>query len=290
MEGRQATAMLGSFCRSVAVSTGCPQGGVLSLLLWCLVVDDLLARLCGGGLYAQGYADDICLLAVGKFPNMVSGLIQWALSIVDVWCAELGLSVNPGKTGLVAFTRRRKLEGFLEPRLFGKTLQRSMSVKNLGMILDSRLTWRKHMDAKVRKAQNLLWACRRAYGRAWGLEPTEVHWMYVIRPSVTYASLVWWPGCQTASAMKTLSKIQRLACLGITGAVRTTPTRAMEALFCLPPLELFVQGEARMAAHRFWSLGCWSYLHPNRGHSSILKRLQQSDPVYSLGLDAMRPT
>ena len=45
-----------------------------------------------------------------------------------------------------------------------------------------------------------------------------------------------------------------------------------------------------MAAHRLWSLGCWSYLHPNRGHSSILKRLQQSDPVFSMGLDVMRPT
>jgi len=76
LEGRQATVMLGSFPRSVAVSRGCQQGGVLSPLLWCLVVDELLARLCGGGLYAQGYADDICLLAVGKFPNTVSGLIQ----------------------------------------------------------------------------------------------------------------------------------------------------------------------------------------------------------------------
>ena len=208
---------------------------------------------------------------------------------VEIWCAELGLSVNPDKTGLVAFTRRKL--GFFEPRLFGKTLQRSMSVKYLGVILDSRLTWRKHMDAKVRKAQNLLWACRRAYGRTW---VWDLEWfivcMSVIRPSVTYASLVWWPGCQTASAVKTLSKIQRLACLGITGAVRTTPTHAMEALICLPPLELVVQGKARMAVHRLWSLGCWSYLHPNRGHSSILKRLQQSDPVYSMGLDAMRPT
>jgi len=75
LEGRQATAMLGSFSRSVAVSRGCPQGCVLSPLLWCLVVDELLARLSGGGLYAQGYADDICLLAVEKFPNTVSGLI-----------------------------------------------------------------------------------------------------------------------------------------------------------------------------------------------------------------------
>ena len=144
---------------------------MLSPLLWCLVVDELLTRLCGGGLYAQGYADEICLLAVGKFPSTVSGLIQWALSTVEVWCAKLSLSVNPDKTGLVAFARRRKFTGFFEPRLFGKTLQHSMSVKYLGVILDSWLTWREHVEAKMRKAQNLLWACRWAYGGAWGLGP-----------------------------------------------------------------------------------------------------------------------
>jgi len=82
------------------------------------------------------------------------------------------------------------------------------------------------MDVRVRKAQNLLSACRRAYGGAWGLGPRVVHWLHVsvIMQSVTFASLVWWPGCQTASAKKKLSRIQRLACLGITGAVSTTPT------------------------------------------------------------------
>jgi hypothetical protein len=49
-----------------------------------------------------------CLLAVGKFPNAVSGLIKWALHTVEAWCDELGLSVNPDKTGLVAFTKRKK--------------------------------------------------------------------------------------------------------------------------------------------------------------------------------------
>jgi hypothetical protein len=48
-----------------------------------------------------------CLLAVGKFPNTVSGLMQWALSTVEIRYNEVGLSVNPGKTGLVAFTRKR---------------------------------------------------------------------------------------------------------------------------------------------------------------------------------------
>jgi hypothetical protein len=85
LEGRQAIATLCSLSRSVAVSRECPQGGVLSPLLRCFVVDELLARLSGGGVYAQGYVDDISLLGVGKFPNTVSGLIQWALGTVEAW-------------------------------------------------------------------------------------------------------------------------------------------------------------------------------------------------------------
>ena len=37
------------------------------------------------------------------------------------------------------------------------------------------------------------------------------------------------------------------------------------------------------------SLGCWSYLHPTRGHSSILMRFQKSDPILNMGVDVMRP-
>ena len=65
------------------------------------------------------------------------------------------------------------------------------------------------MDVKVRKANNLLWVCRRAYGVTWGLKPRVAHWLYVsiIRPSVTFASLVWWLGSQMASAKKKQSRI-----------------------------------------------------------------------------------
>jgi hypothetical protein len=220
---------------------------------------------------------------VGKFPNTVSGLMQWALHFVEVWCDGHGLSVNPNKTGLVAFTRRRKLPGFFEPRVFGTTLRRSGSTKYLGVILDARLTWKEHVDAKVRKGRDMMWACRRACGRRCGLRPRVVYWLNasLVRPSITYASLVWWPGCGTARAKLQLSTIQRLACLRITGTMRTTRTNAVEALVGLPPLDMVVQGEARASAHRLWSLGSWSYLHPNCGHSRILVRLQQSDPLFN---------
>jgi hypothetical protein len=69
--------------------------------------------------------------------------------------------------------------------------------------------------------------------------------------------------------------------------MRTTPTSALEVLTCLPPLDLVVQGEARSTAHRLWNVGCWSYLA--YGHSTILTRLQKSDPIFSMGNDIMRP-
>jgi hypothetical protein len=164
---------------------------------------------------------------------------------------ELDLSVNPDKT-----------------RLFGMTLCHSMLVKYLGAVLDSWLTWKEHVDVKARKVHNLLWACRRAYTVTWGLRPRVAQGLYVsiIKPSITFASLAWWPHWQTASAKKKLSRDQRLR-LGITKAMCTASTNAVEAL--IYPPKLVVHSKARSAVHCLWSLGSWSYLHPNQGRSSF---------------------
>ena len=63
-------------------------------------------------------------------------------------------------------------------------------------------------------------------------------------------------GVKTVGTKKKLSKIKKLACLGITGVMRTTPTMAVKALICLPSFDLTVQSEARSAALCLWSLGC----------------------------------
>jgi hypothetical protein len=55
--------------------------------------------------------------------------MQWALSTKEIWCKKVGLLVNPDKTGLVGFTRKRKLPGFSEPQFFRVKLSLSGSVK-----------------------------------------------------------------------------------------------------------------------------------------------------------------
>jgi hypothetical protein len=83
-----------------------------------------------------------------------------------------------------------------------------------------------NVDVKARKADSLLWARRRACGATWGLRPKVVHWLNIsiIWPSITLASLIWWPDYQMINAKK--RPRQRLACLGITGAMHTSPTGA----------------------------------------------------------------
>jgi hypothetical protein len=79
-----------------SVARSCPQGGVLSPLLWSLVVDKLIGGLDRNGYYTLGYADDIAILICGKFPNTVSELLQEALSMAQQWCDRTQLSTKDG--------------------------------------------------------------------------------------------------------------------------------------------------------------------------------------------------
>ena len=48
-------------------SAGCPQEELLSPLLWCLVVDELLTKLRESGFQVYGCADDVTIVIRGNF-------------------------------------------------------------------------------------------------------------------------------------------------------------------------------------------------------------------------------
>ncbi|MBV2145647.1 MAG: hypothetical protein KTM48_02865, partial [Wolbachia endosymbiont of Pissodes strobi] len=146
----------------------CPQGSCLSPHLWCLVMDSLLRRLNLEGFYAQAYADDGLVMITGKFVRTVCERMQVACRIVQGWCEENGLSVNPGKTELILFTRKRNLTGFIHPILYQTRLSLSQQVKYLGVILDSKLTWKAYVEQVVNKTTAIMWQLRRTVGRKLG--------------------------------------------------------------------------------------------------------------------------
>jgi len=78
--------------------------------------------------------------------------MQTILFKVQRWCERHDLSVNPTKTEMVLFTRKRESKNFRAPRFFGKELSLSHQVKYLGVILDSKLIWKPYLDPKCNKA------------------------------------------------------------------------------------------------------------------------------------------
>jgi hypothetical protein len=141
----------------VLINRGCPQGELLSPLLWNMVVDGLLHRLHNEHYQAQGYADDAVLLQKGKFVSTLYNRMQGARSCVENWCREIGLSVYTDKTTMVLFTNNRKIGGFYNPKLFGTELRITDPVKYLGVILDKKLDWKAHLENRMRKACIAYW-------------------------------------------------------------------------------------------------------------------------------------
>lgn len=57
--------------------------------------------------YVEGFPDYIVFGTAGISPMMVSQRILKGLNIVEAWCIDIGLSVNPLKTVVVPFTLMR---------------------------------------------------------------------------------------------------------------------------------------------------------------------------------------
>ncbi|XP_021965805.1 uncharacterized protein LOC110861000 [Folsomia candida] len=241
------------------VERGCPQGGVLSPLLWDLVVSEILEKLHHRfpQLYSQGFADDLTTVGRGIDLGTVGSHVQRAVNLVSDWCKEVSLSVND-KLALVLFTKKYK---FIAPviKLDGIPIPYQKQVRYLGVLLDHKLNWGPLCRARALKGMRALSQCRRAIGKTWGLSPKITNWIYksIIRPAMEYGSLLWAPATKVKSHMAQLQRVQRCAMLGTTGVMSSTPTAALECLLGLVPVDIRVQQVALRTYHRLAHHGQW---------------------------------
>ena len=154
--------------------------------------NSLLVDLRNKGFHVQAYADDVAILVTGTNMLWIKGRAQKALNIASNWAHNQELQFSSKKTEIVLFTNKRKPDfGIL--RLNGRQLEISKEATLLGVTLDSKLTWKPHITRIARKATAALLQCRQIVGRAWGLNPTSMRWIYtaMIRPVITYACTSW---------------------------------------------------------------------------------------------------
>src|ERR1700744_4753184 len=150
--------------------------------------------------------------------------------------------------------------------------------------------WNMHISTKINKSIATLWQCRRTYGISWGLSPKMLHWIYsaIIRPRLCYAAIVWWPRCRLDYVQKQLNKIQRLALISITGAMKTAPTAALEAMMNMEPLHIHIEAKARSTALKMKITSTLNDV--NYGHSRIWKLMRDRNPELEMPCDFIPPT
>uniref|UniRef100_A0A1I8IQ35 Reverse transcriptase domain-containing protein n=1 Tax=Macrostomum lignano TaxID=282301 RepID=A0A1I8IQ35_9PLAT len=256
ISNRTVTAQLLGQTASTRVCKGGPQGGVLTPTLWNLVMDALLSDSRPDPVFKVGYADDVTAIVAGPSPSTLRDLMQSFIRKAESWANDNGLELSEPKTVAIMFTSR--LRWNIRPlQLYGRDIAFAHQTRCLGVTLDHRLNWSFHVKAKAKRASAILAQLRRALGTSWGLSPKRLWWIYtsVVRPAITYASVVWVSATQVKSHADLLNTIQGRACRLICNATRSTPFAGMGAFLNLPPLDLFIRGEAARTTRRLIDAG-----------------------------------
>ena len=190
-----------------AVLSGVPEGSILGPLLFTCYVADLPDHIESSCL---SYADDV------KIFNRISSpedarLLQADLDRLCRWSETWRLKLNPAKCKSITFTLRSSpfTTSYV---LYGHQLERCSHMRDLGVILDSKLTFAEHIDATVCKANRMLGllmrsmqlcsrACRRRIDRAAALAAYNAH----VRSIMEYGGIIW-----SGAAVTHLSRLERL--------------------------------------------------------------------------------
>lgn len=279
LKNRSVTASIKGGSIAYNPTRGCPQGGCLSPTMWSLVLDDLLEKLeKDTKIKVIAFADDLAIVRTGEITAQKDLVkeINKSLNLIKKWCENKGLKVHPDKAAAMRFFSKPKIEVMNNVKYDGSPLKLVDEFKYLGVILDTKLSWKNHLENIKIKASNSLWASRSMIDRNWGLSPKSALWIYnqIILPRITYGSIVWWQGCQAGEGRELLNSVQYNALMLATGAVRTTSKHALNAILNYSPLPDQIKYNAFGSYRRLIENNSWKKgeIHRQyRGHFEIAK-------------------
>lgn len=184
------------------ISAGVPQGSVLGPVLYNIYTSDLPQM---QNVTTATYADDTAILAVSNNPVVATQKLQESLDAVDEWLKKWRIKSSSTKSVQVTFTLRR--EECPPVKLDGEFLPQSDSVKYLGLHLDRRLTWKKHLQAKRQqlklKYSSLYWLLGR--NSKLSVDNKLLIYKTILKPIWTYGIQLWGVACRS-----NINIIQRL--------------------------------------------------------------------------------
>lgn len=118
--------------------------------------------------------------------------LQKDLDLFETYCIDNKLSINPEKCSVISFSRKRNSINF-DYKLCDKKLGRVHQIRDLGVIMDSKLTFIPHIDDMLGKAFKKLGFILRVGKPFKRLLTYKVLFNSYVRSRLEFASAVWSP-------------------------------------------------------------------------------------------------
>jgi hypothetical protein len=193
-QGRSCEIALGSKIYKRFLKDGTSQGGILSPIIFNLVINILLLIIEKAKILGIPFADDAMKGDRGRCLQMILIKLQRTLNDLTNALDETGMKFSPEKNAVVIFSRKTVDTQNL-PRLtmYGKPIKFQDQTKYLGVTFDSKLSFKPHIQNKFKSAKKLLFATKNIMGKFWGPKPSMTKWIYtnIVRPTFPYGCIAW---------------------------------------------------------------------------------------------------
>ena len=178
----------GECSEQAKVMSGIPQGSVLGPILFVIYINDLPAEVKSRALL---FADDTKIYRLIK-SIADSKQLQQDLDGVVEWSRKWLLAFNSSKCHVLSLGEIENIVHAHYYTMDGVVLEHVFEEKDLGIIVDSQLTFDEHISQKVKKANAMAGLIRRSFTY---LEPMFFKKLYVafVRPHLEYGQSIWSP-------------------------------------------------------------------------------------------------
>lgn len=169
--------------------SGVPQGSNLGPLLFSIFFNDICLVLPDGCRLL--YADDLKIYLLIKSKEDCEELQRLA-DLFEDWCLRNMLAISISKCSIISFTRR-KTPIIWNYKMSGIQLQRVSVVKDLGVLLDTKLSFVEHYSSIIAKANRNLGFIFRITNEFRDPYCLRALYMSLVRSVLESASIVWCP-------------------------------------------------------------------------------------------------